>query len=154
MGALSLGLTGNFLWSTSDMYMKNTLIYFIVIFLWAVFYYSVMKSVPQEALNRISLRIWIVILITPVIGAAAAYAVTDTLLIQMKAGFNNFLFLGFFFIILLVFNLLVFYLFIKLVSSHNASLLAGELNKTPPVYTPQNGFSPEFIEKYDLSKFP
>jgi len=138
--------------TTNDMYLKANIIYFPVIFLWAAFYYSVMKSVPQEALNRLSLRIWIVILITPVIGASSSYAVLDTLLMQMKAGFNNFLFFGFFLIILLVFNLLIFYLFIKLVSSHNARLLAGELNKTPPVYTPQNGFSPEFIEKYDLSK--
>jgi len=71
--------------------------------------------------------------------------------LQLEAGFNNFLFLGIFCIILLVLNLFIFYLLIKLVSSYNTKLLAGELNKTPPIYTLENGLSHEFIKKYDLS---
>jgi DNA-binding CsgD family transcriptional regulator len=71
---------------------------------------------------------------------------------QLKADFNNYLSSGVIGIVLLFFDLFVFYLFVKLVTAFNSKLLAGELNKTPPVYTPQNGLSAKFIEKYDLTK--
>jgi len=147
-----LGITGKYLFSSNDTYAIANIIYHFVILSWALFYYSVMRAVPQEALNRISLRIWIIVLSTPLIGAVAFNVVRKPLQIQMEAGFNNFLFLGIFCFILLILNLFIFYLFIKLVSSYNTHLLAEELNKTPPVYTLENGLSQEFIKNYDLSK--
>jgi DNA-binding CsgD family transcriptional regulator len=148
---LYFGFTGNRISSNNDVYIKASLVYFFSVFLWAVFYYLVMRAVPQEALKRLPLRIWIVILFTPLIGGIAVYVVNSPLSKQLDAGLNNYLLLGFFCIILLVFNLIIFYLFIKLVSSYNAPLLAGEINKTESLYTLQNGLSPEFIEKYGLS---
>jgi hypothetical protein len=47
--------------------------------------------------------------------------------------------------------IIIFFLFVKLISGYSARLLALEINKTPPLYTPQSGLSPEFIEKYGLS---
>jgi DNA-binding CsgD family transcriptional regulator len=152
ISSLFLGFTGNFIASNNNLYLKAGIAYYFGMFLWAVFYYSVMWKVPQEAINRISLRIWFCVLFIPSIGAAAIYFVYNPLKKQLDAGFNNFHFLGFFGLIMLMLNLFIFYLYIKLVSSYNARLLAGELNKTPPVYTAQNGLSAEFIEKYDLSK--
>jgi DNA-binding CsgD family transcriptional regulator len=149
---LYFGFTGLRLFSNNDTYLQASLAYFIIIFLWAVFYYRVMRAMPQEALNRIPFRIWIVVLLTPLIGAVAVYIFNSPLSKQLEAGSNNFLLLAFFSVILLVLNLIIFYLFIKLVSNFNAPLLAGELNKTPSLYSPQNGLSLEFIEKYDLSK--
>jgi DNA-binding CsgD family transcriptional regulator len=150
--SMYLGITSNFLYSNSDLYMNVNIIYYIVIFIWALFYYSVMKAVPQEAFNRILLRIWFIILLTPVIGAIAYFSIRSSLQKQLEAGFNNFIYLGFFCIILLILNLFIFYLFIKLISSYSTRLFAGELNNTPPLYTAQNGLSCKFIEKYSLSK--
>jgi DNA-binding CsgD family transcriptional regulator len=151
MGSLFLGLTGNFVFSSNNGYLIYNAAYYTITLLWAIFYYSVMREVHQEALNRMSLTIWLTVLLTPAVGVAAFYAVLKPFIEQLKTGFNNFRYIGFFCIIILAFNLVVFYLFIKLVSNHNARLLAGELNKTPPLYTTQNGISSEFIEKYGLS---
>jgi DNA-binding CsgD family transcriptional regulator len=150
--SLFLGITGRFLFSSNDLYMKANIIYYIIIFLWALFYYSVMRAIPQEALNRTPLRIWLIILLTPIIGAVAYLTIRNPLLKQLKAGINNFIYLGFFCVVLLVLNLFMFYLFIKLISSYSTQVLAGELNNTPSLYTTQNGLSCKFIEKYNLSK--
>jgi DNA-binding CsgD family transcriptional regulator len=75
----------------------------------------------------------------------------DSLLVQMDSGDNNFLFLGCSFLILFVLSLVIFYLFVNFASGLSARLLAGELNKISPVYLPQSGLSPEFIEKYGLT---
>jgi DNA-binding CsgD family transcriptional regulator len=75
----------------------------------------------------------------------------DSLLTQLEAGYNNFLFLGLFLIALTILNLVIFFIFVKLISGYSARLLAGEINKTPPLYSPQGGISPEFITQYGLS---
>jgi len=138
--------------SNNVTYYVGTSIEHIALFVWAVFFYSVMYSAPQEALNRISLRFWLIVLLAPVMAAAVFIYAIYSLRERLKADFNNFLFSGVLGIVLLFFDLFVFYLFVKLVTALNSKLLAGELNKTPPVYTPQNGLSAEFIEKYDLTK--
>jgi DNA-binding CsgD family transcriptional regulator len=150
--SMFLGITGKFLFSSNDLYMKANIIYYAIIFLWALFYYSVMRAIPQEAVNRTPLRIWLIILLTPTIGAVAYLTIRNPLLKQLESGINNFLYLGFFCIILLVLNLFMFYLFIKLISSYSMRLLAGELNNTPSLYTAQDGLSGKFIQKYNLSK--
>jgi DNA-binding CsgD family transcriptional regulator len=150
--SMFLGITGKFLFSSNDLYMKANIIYYVIIFLWALFYYFVMRAIPQDTLNRTPLRIWLIIMLTSTIGAVAYLTIRNPLLKQLKAGVNNFLYLGFFCVILLVLNLFIFYLFIKLISSYSTQLLAGELNNTPPLYSPQGGLSCEFTKKYNLSK--
>jgi DNA-binding CsgD family transcriptional regulator len=124
----------------------------VSMFLWALNYYLLMRTTPEEALNRVSLRFWLIVLFTPFIGAGVLLANYKPLKIQLAAGFNNFVFCGLIGIILFVLNLFIFYLYIKLTVSYHARVLAGELHKTPPVFTQANGLSAEFTEKYDLSK--
>jgi DNA-binding CsgD family transcriptional regulator len=155
--AMILGLTGNLtsfgslVFSNKDLYIYGGLFIYIVLFLAAIFYYLIMRAVPQEALDRIPLRVWIILLLIQPAGTAAFYIPMDSLLTQLEAGHNYFLLLGFFLFILFVLNLVFFYLFVNLATGYNARLLAGELNKTPPVYSPQSGLTPEFIEKYGLT---
>jgi DNA-binding CsgD family transcriptional regulator len=146
-----MGFTGILSISGTALNLKMTITQ-VSMFLWAVFYYVLMRAIPQEALNRISLRFWLIVLLTPFVGAAVLLANFNPLKIQREAGFNNFIFCGFIGIILFVLNLFIFYLYIKLTVSYHARVFAGELHKTPPVYTLTNGLSAEFIEKYDLSK--
>jgi DNA-binding CsgD family transcriptional regulator len=147
--AMILGLTDL---STKDLYIYGGLFIYVVLFLAALFYYLIMRAVPQEALDRIPLRVWILLLLIQPAGTAAFYIPMDSLLTQLEAGHNYFLLLGSFLLILFVLNLVILYLFVNLASGYNARLLAGELNKTPPVYSPQSGLTPEFIEKYGLSR--
>jgi DNA-binding CsgD family transcriptional regulator len=151
VSCLFTGFTGNLPISSAALYFEMTISQ-IAMFLWAAFYYLLMRTIPQEAMNRISLRFWLIVLLAPLIGAALLFANIRPLKIQLEAGYNNFLFCGFFGIILIVLDLFILYLYIKLIASYHARVLAGELHKTPPVYTQANGLSAEFAEKYDLSK--
>ena len=151
VSCLFTGSTGNLPITSTALYLEMAISQ-IAMFLWAVFYYSQMRIIPQEALNRISLRFWLIVLLTPLIGAVLLFANFNLLKNQLDAGFNNFLFYGFFGITLFVLSLFIFYLYIKLIVNYQARVLAVELNKTPPVYTLANGLSAEFIKKYDLSK--
>jgi DNA-binding CsgD family transcriptional regulator len=121
------------------------------LFLAALVYYFVMRAVPRDTIDRIPLPVWLIPLIIQPAVVVALYAPMDSLLTQLEAGYNNFLFLGLFLIALTVLNLLIFFLYVKLISGYGARLLALKIPKTPPIYTPQSGLSPEFIEKYGLS---
>jgi DNA-binding CsgD family transcriptional regulator len=149
--AMVLGLTGNPAFSNRDLYFYGGISGYIVLFLAAIFYYLIMRAVPRDTLDRIPLRTWLALLFIQPAGAAAFYVLLDSLLAQREAGYNNFLFFGFFLLILFVLNLVFFYLFVKLATGYSARLLAGDLNNTPPIYSPHGGLSPEFIEKYGLS---
>jgi DNA-binding CsgD family transcriptional regulator len=151
VGAMVLGLTNDFVFSNKYLYIYGGLSIYIVLFLTAVFYFLLMRAVPQEALDRIPLRIWIILLLIQPVGTAVSYVSTNSLLVKLDSGDNNFLFLGSFLLILFVLSLVIFYLFVNYASSYSARLLAGELNKTPPVYSQKSGLSPEFIEKYGLT---
>ena len=151
VSCLYIGFTGNLLTSSTSLYFGMTITQ-VAMFLWALFYYSLMRTIPQEAMNRISLRFWLIVLFTPLIGAALLFININPLKIQLESGFNNSLFFGFFGIVLIVLNIFILYLYIRLIVIYQAHMLAGELNKTPPVYSLTNGLSVEFIEKYDLSK--
>jgi DNA-binding CsgD family transcriptional regulator len=148
--AMILGLSGNLL-SNKYLYIYGGLSIYIVLFLAAVFYYLIMRAVPQEALDRIPLRIWLILLLIQPVGTAAFYVSMDSLLAQLDSGDNNFIFPGCFLFILFILSLVIFYLFVNYASGFSARLLAGELNKTPPIYSPQSGLSPEFIEKYSFT---
>jgi DNA-binding CsgD family transcriptional regulator len=149
---LFTGISGNL--SASNMhilYLEMTITQ-ITMLLWSLFYYWMMRTMPDEALDRMPLRFWLIALFTPFFGAAALFAAINPLRTQLEAGFNNFLFCGIFGFVLLLLDLCVFYLYVKLIANHHSKLLAGELAKTPPLYSPATGLSSVFIEKYDLSK--
>lgn len=124
----------------------------IAMFLWAFFYYLVMRSISDQTFKRIPIRFWLITLLAPLIEAIVLFTAFSPFRIQLEAGYNNFLFCGFIGFLLLILNLCIFYLYIQIVTKYQAPLLAGELANTPPVYTRANGLSPAFIQKYDLSK--
>jgi DNA-binding CsgD family transcriptional regulator len=147
----SLTSIGSLGFSSKDLYFYGGISIYFVLFLTVIIYYLIMRAVPQEALDRIPLYIWLIILLFLPTVAAGFYIPMDSLLIQMEGGHNILLLLGSFLCILFILNLVIFYFLINLVSGYSARLLAGELNNTPPVYSPQSGLSPEFIEKYGLT---
>jgi DNA-binding CsgD family transcriptional regulator len=120
--------------------------------LWAVFYYLIMRRLPQTAIDIVSARFWIIAVFTPLLGAEALFAAINPLKTQLENGFNNFLFCGAFGIVILALDICIFYLYIKLIGAYHSRVLASELANTPPVYTAQSGLSPAFAEKYNLSK--
>jgi signal transduction histidine kinase len=153
--AMVLGLTGS---RTCFGSLTNTELYFyggifpyMVLFSAAVCFYLIMRAAPQSALDRIPLPVWIALLLMQPAGTAAFYIPLDSLLTQQEAGYNNFLFIGFSLLMLFVLNLVMVYLFVHFAVSYSARLLAGEIHKTPPVYSQSRGLSPEFIERYGLS---
>jgi DNA-binding CsgD family transcriptional regulator len=149
--ALVLGLTGVPFFSNNNFYFYEGISIYIALFLVVLTYYLIMMSTPQEAIDRIPLPIWIIILFIQPAGTAVFYITMDSLLMQLSAGYNNFLLLSSFLCIMLILSLVIFYFFIKFASGYSTRLLEGELNKAPPVYSPQSGLSPEFLEKYGLS---
>ncbi|MDR2897197.1 MAG: helix-turn-helix transcriptional regulator [Spirochaetaceae bacterium] len=146
------GLTGTLAVSNMNtLYLEMTITDTVMLF-WAVFYYLLMRSLSLSALERIPFRLWLITVLTPLLGAAALLGVFNPLKTQLEAGFNNFLFCGVFGFVIFLLDLCIFYLYIKLISSHHSRLLAGELAQIPPLYSPASGLSLEFIEKYNLSK--
>lgn len=149
---LFTGITGSLSLANMNILYLEMAITQIAMLLWAVFYYLLMRTVPQSALARVPVRFWLIALFTPFFGAAALFAVINPLKAQLEAGFNNFLFCGIFGLVVFALDFGIFYLYIQLIASDYSRFLAGELAQTPPVYTQTNGLSSAFAEKYDLSK--
>jgi DNA-binding CsgD family transcriptional regulator len=152
LSCLFTGITGVLSAATMQVLYLETAIVQIAMLLWSLFYYFTMRTIPNDALDRVPLRFWLIALVTPFLGAASLFAAINPLKTQLEAGFNNFLFCGIFGFVVLALDLCVFYLYIKLIGNHHSKLLAGELAQTPPLYSPSSGLSSVFIEKYDLSK--
>jgi DNA-binding CsgD family transcriptional regulator len=146
--AMVLGLSDRLSLSNRELYSFGTVFPYIILFLSSLVYYLVMKAAPREVLDRIPLPVWLVILLIPPAGAAVFYLATDTLFMQLEAGYNYFLFFGLSLLSLPVLGVVFFFLIRKLVSGYNALLLAAELKKSPP----GNVLTPEFIEKYGLTE--
>jgi len=146
------GITGSLSMTNPIALYFETSISQVTMFLWAVFYYFLMRAVTEETLKRIPLRFWLITLLTPFIGAIALFAIINPLKSQLEAGFNNFIYCGIFGLVLLILNLFIFYLYIKLITGYQAKILAVELVEIPPIYSQVNGLSEAFIKKYDLSK--
>jgi DNA-binding CsgD family transcriptional regulator len=149
---LFTGITGSLSLSNMNILYLEMAVTQTAMLLWAVFYYLLMRAMPQEAVDRVPLRFWLITLLAPFFGAVALFAAINPLKTQLEAGFNNFLFCGIFGMVVFALDMCIFYLYIKLITGYHSRLLAGELAKTPPVYTPENGLSRAFIEKYDLSR--
>jgi DNA-binding CsgD family transcriptional regulator len=48
-------------------------------------------------------------------------------------------------------NMCIFYLYTKLSVAHEALIFAQNLSPYPPVWTPEQGLSPQFVEKYEIT---
>lgn len=92
---LFTGITGIYFLSNMNILYFEMAVTQIAMLLWAVFYYWLMRAMPQEAADRVPLRFWLIALLAPFIGAAAFFAFYKPLKAQLEAGFNNFFFTEF-----------------------------------------------------------
>jgi DNA-binding CsgD family transcriptional regulator len=130
--AIFLGL-GGFGFSGRTLYILGNVSVYLVFFLTALMYYFMTRDTKEEDLARIPLSVWLVVLLMQPVGLVLFYIPVSSLLKQLDAGYNNFLFLGCFLLVLLVLSLVILRLFIKLVSGYK-------------------GLSSEFIKKYGLTE--
>jgi DNA-binding CsgD family transcriptional regulator len=89
--------------------------------------------------------------LTPLAGLAVISASTGTTGSLLDHGVNVFLYGGLFGTLIIILNMCVFYLYVKLSVAHEALIFARDLAQTPPVWTPEQGLSPAFIEKYEIT---
>jgi DNA-binding CsgD family transcriptional regulator len=150
--AMVLGLSGSLNLPNKELYFYGIISPYLILFLAALVYYLLMRSAPREVLDLIPLPVWLVILLIPPAGAAVFYIAMDSLFMQLEAGYNNFLFPSLSLLSLPILSVVIFILFKKLVSSYSTRLLAMELKKNSLVFSPENGLSPEFIEKNGLTE--
>jgi DNA-binding CsgD family transcriptional regulator len=129
--AISLGL-GGFGFPGRDLYILGNFFVYVVLFLVAFIYYFMIRDTTEKDLARIPGAVWLVVLLMQPVGLILYYIPISSLLKQLDAGFNNFLFLGSFLLVLLVLSLVILRIFVKLVSGYS-------------------GLSPEFAKKYGLT---
>jgi DNA-binding CsgD family transcriptional regulator len=115
--------------------------------LWTLFYYRVARNMTAKAPLPFSL----LTIFTPVIGLVFVSISTNAVRPLLEFGVNVFLYGGLFGTLIVVLNMCVFYLYIKLSVAHEALLFAKNLAHTPPVWTTEQGLSPAFIEKYEIT---
>jgi DNA-binding CsgD family transcriptional regulator len=117
VSAIFLGL-GSFGFSVRTLYILGNASVYVVVFLVALIYYFTIRNTTEEDLKRIPLSVRLVILLMQPVALVLFYIPVSSLLKQLDAGYNNFLFLGSFFLILLVLSLIILRLFVKLVSGY------------------------------------
>jgi DNA-binding CsgD family transcriptional regulator len=139
--AIALGLSGKGGFSNNDLYFWGHVAEYVLLFLTALFYYFIIRNTTGEDLNRISLPGWLVVLLLQPAGIVLFYLPTGSLLRQLDAGHNNFLFLGLFLLVLLVLNLVILYFFVRSAVDHRAVR----------DYEPYRGLSPALIKKHNLT---
>jgi DNA-binding CsgD family transcriptional regulator len=143
MALYSRGLAGY----NSPLWFINTAVETIFIFCWGEYYYRVMRRCPAA----LPVRFWLAILFPLYAGCLLlnTYIEMDIPFSEMRDAISWFgLSFGF---LLLVLNLLVFYLYVRLSVSYEARVFAGTFANTPPIWTAEQGLSAAFIEKYEIS---
>jgi DNA-binding CsgD family transcriptional regulator len=119
----------------------------IFFLLWTYFYYRIARNVTAKAPVSFSL----LTILTPLAGLAVIAASTNETRLLLDYGVNIFLYGGLFGTLIIVLNMCVFYLYTKLSVAHEALISARDLAHTPPVWTPEQGLSVGFIEKYEIT---
>jgi DNA-binding CsgD family transcriptional regulator len=114
---------------------------------WALFYYRLARNMAAKTPIPFSL----LTVLTPLAGLAVISASTGTTGPLLDHGVNVFLYGGLFGTLIIVLNMCVFYLYVKLSVAHEALVFARDLANTPPVWTSEQGLSPAFIEKYEIT---
>jgi hypothetical protein len=92
---LFTGITGSLSLSNMNILYLEMTITQTAMLLWAVFYYLLMRAVPQEAIDRLPLRFWLITLLAPFLGAAALFAVINPLKTQLEVASTIFFFAEF-----------------------------------------------------------
>jgi DNA-binding CsgD family transcriptional regulator len=119
----------------------------IFLLFWTIFYYRIARNMTAKAPISFSM----LTIFTPLAGLAIVAASVSTGRRLITLGENIFLYGGLFGTLIVVLNMCVFYLYTKLSVAHDALIFAQGLNPSPPVWTPEQGLSTAFIEKYEIT---
>jgi DNA-binding CsgD family transcriptional regulator len=119
----------------------------LFLLLWTLFYYRVARNITAKTPVSFSL----LTVLTPLAGLAVIAASTNETRPLLDYGVNVFLYGGLFGTLIVILNMCVFYLYTKLSVAHEALIFARDLAQTPPVWTPEQGLSAAFTEKYEIS---
>jgi DNA-binding CsgD family transcriptional regulator len=114
---------------------------------WTLFYYRVARNMTAKTPASFSL----LTVLTPLAGLAVIAVSTSATRSLLDHGANIFLYGGLFGTLIVILNMCVFYLYTKLSIAHESLIFARDLAHTPPVWTPEQGLSAAFIEKYEIS---
>jgi DNA-binding CsgD family transcriptional regulator len=116
-----------------------------ILLLWTLFYYRVARNMTAKAPLSFSL----LTILSPLAGLAVITASTNPACPLLN--YSAFLYGGLFGTVIVVLNMCIFYLYIKLSVAHEALIFARRLAPAPPVWTPEQGLSAAFIEKYEIT---
>jgi DNA-binding CsgD family transcriptional regulator len=119
----------------------------IALLFWTLFYYRVARNMTAKAPLSFSL----LTVLTPLAGLAIIAASVNAVRPLLDFAVHMFLYAGLFGTLIIVLNMCVFYLYIKLSVAHEALIFAQGLSPSPPVWTPEQGLSAAFIEKYEIT---
>jgi DNA-binding CsgD family transcriptional regulator len=119
----------------------------VVLLFWTLFYYRIARNMTAKAPLSFSL----LTVFTPLAGLAVIAASVNAVHPLLDFGVNIFLHAGLFGTLIVILNMCVFYLYTKLSVAHEALVFARNLAPTPPVWTPEQGLSAAFIEKYEIT---
>jgi DNA-binding CsgD family transcriptional regulator len=114
---------------------------------WAYFYYRVGRNITAKT----PVSFLLLTALTPLAGLSVIAASTHAMRSLIDNGANVFLYGGLFGTLIVVLNMCIFYLYTKLSVAHEALIFARDLAHTPPVWTPEQGLSIAFIEKYEIT---
>jgi DNA-binding CsgD family transcriptional regulator len=115
--------------------------------LWTLFYYRFARNMTVKAPLPFSL----LTIFTPLAAVAVITASAHAFRPLLDSGTRLFLYGGIFGVLIIALNMCVFYLYTKLSVAHESLVFAQNLSQTPPVWTPEHGFSAAFIEKYEIT---
>jgi DNA-binding CsgD family transcriptional regulator len=118
-----------------------------IILFWTLFYYRIARNMSAKAPFSFSL----LTIFTPLAGLAIVAVSVNTGRRLIASGENIFLSGGLFGTLIVALNMCVFYLYTKLSVAHEALIFAQGLSPSPPVWTLEQGLSPAFIEKYEIT---
>jgi DNA-binding CsgD family transcriptional regulator len=118
-----------------------------IILFWTLFYYRIARNMTAKAPISFSL----LTIFTPLAGLAIVAASVNTGRRLITSGENIFLCGGLFGTLIAALNMCVFYLYTKLSVAHEALIFAQGLSPSPPVWTLEQGLSPAFIKKYEIT---
>jgi DNA-binding CsgD family transcriptional regulator len=130
------------LWSYFWKIVEGTLLLF-----WTLFYYRIARNMT----TKMPLSFSLLTIFTPLAALAIVAASVNAGCRLIDIGENIFLYGGLFGTLIVALNMCVFYMYTKLSVAHEALIFARNLSPSPPVWTPEQGLSAAFIEKYKIT---
>ncbi|MDR2868905.1 MAG: helix-turn-helix transcriptional regulator [Deferribacteraceae bacterium] len=127
----------------------------VALLLWAVFYHRVARKMSTSTLTPFS--ILIILMPFATLGLVGLIFADSQYLLSQESGqmiaqqSGLFTYGALFGTIILIFNMCIFYLYVRLSAAHESTRFAQQLAHTPPVWTAEQGLSAPFIEKYQIT---